>query len=142
MIEFAMMTSDMPLLLCIDDETVGLKIRKAVLERAGYQVLTAENGFQGLEMFASQPVQLVVLDYAMPGMHGGEVAARMRNTKPNVPILLLSAYVDLAPEVTSLVDLYLTKGSGAPALIHSVGTLLASQFLPLSDVQSGGARPL
>lgn len=131
-----------PLLLCIDDEVLGLKVRKTVLERAGYQVLIAESGPRGLELFASHPVQLVVLDYAMPGMHGGEVAARMRNTKPDVPILLLSAYVDLAPEVLSLVDLYLTKGTGAPALLQSIGTLLASQATPGSDMPSEGARAL
>ena len=38
-------------------------------------------------LFQENPVDAVVLDYAMPGMHGGEVAARMRAAKPDVPIL-------------------------------------------------------
>jgi len=61
----------------------------------------------------------------MPGMHGGEVARLMRQTKPEVPILLLSAYVDLPEEVSSLVDVYMTKGEGAPALLSRLDSLLA-----------------
>jgi CheY-like chemotaxis protein len=61
----------------------------------------------------------------MPGMHGGEVAKKMRQTKPGVPILLLSAYVGLPEDVSSLVDVYMTKGEGAPALLEKLGNLLS-----------------
>jgi CheY-like chemotaxis protein len=57
-------------------------------------------------------------------MHGGEVAGRMRQLKPDVPILLLSAYLGLPTEVTSLVNLYMTKGEGAPVLLQKLETLL------------------
>jgi CheY-like chemotaxis protein len=113
------------LILCVDDEVVGLRVRKILLERAGYRVLTAQDGISGLELFASNPVEAVVLDYSMPGMHGGEVAHRMRQTKPAIPILLLSAYVGLPDEVSSLVNIYMTKGEGAPALLHKLRSLLS-----------------
>ena len=112
------------LVLCVDDEQVGLQVRKILLERAGYRVLTASDGPSGLAIFSAEPVEVVVLDYSMPGMHGGEVAVRMRQTKPRVPILLLSAYMGLSAEVTSLVDLYMTKGEGAPVLLEKLGSLL------------------
>jgi CheY-like chemotaxis protein len=112
------------LVLCVDDELVGLQVRKILLERAGYRVLTAPDGPSGLEIFSAEPVEAVVLDYSMPGMHGGEVAVRMRHTKPQVPILLLSAYMGLSVEVTSLVDLYMTKGEGAPVLLEKLSSLL------------------
>jgi CheY-like chemotaxis protein len=118
------MAHEYPLVLCVDDELVGLRVRKILLERAGYRVLTALNGAAGLEIFVSEPVEAVVLDYSMPGMHGGEVASRMRQAKPNIPILLLSAYIGLPAEVTSLVDLYMTKGEGAPVLLKKLGSLL------------------
>ena len=118
------------LVLCVDDELVGLGIRKILLERAGYRVLTAADGASGLELFAAHPVDAVVLDYAMPGMHGGQVAEKMRQSKPEVPILLLSAYLDLPAEVTSLADLYMTKGEGAPALLDKLGNLLSPQPHP------------
>jgi CheY-like chemotaxis protein len=112
------------LVLCVDDEAVGLQVRKILLERAGYRVLTASDGPSGLKIFCSELVEAVVLDYSMPGMHGGEVAVRMRQAKPQVPILLLSAYMGLPPEVTSLVDLYMTKGEGAPILLEKLASLL------------------
>jgi len=112
------------LVLCVDDEVVGLQVRKLILERAGYNVLTAPDGHSGLTLFDDYPVEAVVLDYAMPGMNGGQVAARMRAKKPQVPILLLSAYMVLPPEVTSLVDLHMTKGEGAPMLLEKLGNLL------------------
>lgn len=113
------------LILCVDDEVVGLQVRRILLERAGYEVLTALDGLSGLEMFVSQPVNAVVLDYTMPGMNGGEVANRMRRTKPEVPILLLSANIGLPTEITDLVDIYMTKGEGAPVLLKNLGNLLA-----------------
>ena len=118
------MAQESHLVLCVDDELVGLRVRKILLERAGYRVLTALDGAAGLDIFANEPVEAVILDYSMPGMHGGDVAARMRQVKPKVPILLLSAYIGLPAEVTSLVDLYMTKGEGAPILLKKLGSLL------------------
>jgi CheY-like chemotaxis protein len=118
------------LVLCVDDEVVGLRVRKILLERAGYQVLTAIDGYAGLELFATHPIDAVVLDYAMPGMHGGEVAKKMRQAKPQIPILLLSAYVGLPAEVSSLVDIYMTKGEGAPVLLQKLGSLLSVPATP------------
>jgi len=111
------------LVLCVDDETVGLQVRRLILERSGYQVITAVDGKSGLSLFESHPVEAVVLDYAMPGMHGGEVAALMRERKPHVPILLLSAYLDIPPEITNRVNVYMTKGEGPPALLEKLGSL-------------------
>lgn len=110
--------------LCVDDEIVGLQVRKLLLEHSGYTVLTAPDGPSGLIIFNDQLVDAVVLDYAMPGMHGGEVAAKMRQIKPNVPILLLTAYVGLSPDVTKLFNVYMTKGEGAPKLLQKLEGLL------------------
>src|SRR6478609_428246 len=98
------MAQNSHLILCVDDELVGLRVRKILLERAGYRVLTAMDGASGLSIFESEPIEAVILDYSMPGMHGGEVAGRMRQIKPRIPILLLSAYIGLPAEVTRLVD--------------------------------------
>lgn len=111
------------LVLCVDDEKVGLQVRSMLLERSGYRVLTAPDGATGIKVFEANPVEAVVLDYAMPGMHGGEVAAMMRQIKPEVPILLLSAYLGLPAEITQLVNVYMTKGEGAPALLEKLSSL-------------------
>jgi CheY-like chemotaxis protein len=113
------------LILCVDDETVGLHVRRMLLERAGYRVLTAPDGPSGLLLFAQQPVEAVVLDYSMPGMSGGEVAVEMRQVKPHIPILMLSAYTSLPQEVTDSIDMAMTKGEGAPALLQKLSSLVA-----------------
>jgi CheY-like chemotaxis protein len=118
------------LVLCVDDELIGLKVRKILLERAGYRVLTAPDGSAGLEIFAQEPIEAVVLDYSMPGMNGGEVASRMRRTKPHIPILLLSAYIGLPSDVISTVDAYMTKGEGPPLLLKKLSNLLQPVNIP------------
>ena len=112
-------------ILCVDDEPVGLEVRKMLLERAGYRVFTALDGPRGLEIFAREPIEAVVLDFAMPGMSGGEVAVSMRRIKPQIPILMLSAYTSLPPEVHKVVNLSMTKGEGAPALLKKLGSLMS-----------------
>jgi CheY-like chemotaxis protein len=120
------MQQESHLVLCVDDEMIGLQVRKILLERAGYRVLTAKDGFEGLKVFENEPVEAVVLDYSMPGMHGGEVALKMRQVKPEIPILLLSAYVGLSTDVTSVVDLYMTKGEGADVLLEKLNSLITT----------------
>lgn len=112
------------LILCVDDEAIGLKVRGILLERAGYRVLTALDGPSGLELFRREPIEAVILDFAMPGMTGGEVAVHMRMFKPEVPILMLSAYISLPPDTSASVDVYMTKGEGAPALLQKLGSLV------------------
>jgi CheY-like chemotaxis protein len=113
-----------PTILCIDDEELGLEIRKMVLEREGYNVLTARDGASGLSIFETQQVDAVILDYAMPDLDGGQVAAIMRERNPSVPILMLSAYLALPDKVMSTVDISATKGDGALSLVGHLKELL------------------
>ena len=66
--------------------------RAALATETRYSVLTAGDGKAGLEIFTSQRVDLVILDYAMPEMNGYDVAVEMRRISPGIPILMLSAY--------------------------------------------------
>jgi CheY-like chemotaxis protein len=116
-----------PTILCIDDETLGLRIRKTVLEHAGYRVLTAEDGATGLDLFRGNAVDGVVLDYYMPEMDGGVVAETMRRERPDVPIMLLSAYINLPAETIALVDVTLLKGEGPQELLEKLRQMLKSE---------------
>jgi CheY-like chemotaxis protein len=117
-----------PTVLCIDDEELGLEIRKMVLEREGYRVLTARDGPAGLSIFEAQEVDAVILDYAMPGLDGGQIAALMRQRKPSVPIILLSAYVALPEHVRGVVDASAAKGDGAFSLAGQLKELLKNRM--------------
>ncbi len=113
-----------PVILCIDDEDLGLEIRKMVLEREGFSVLTAHDGQSGLSMFDTERIDAVVVDFAMPGMDGGQVAASLRQKDPNIPILMLSAYVALPEEVMRVISISATKGDGAFTLVEKLKELL------------------
>lgn len=105
-------------ILCIDDDVVGLKMRKLLLEAQGYEVLTAPTGQQGLAELANHQVDIVVLDYQMPAMNGGEVAGLIRHKRPQLPIVMLSGYPDDVPgEIRELVDAFVTKGDSTPQFL-------------------------
>lgn len=122
-----MMSEDRnPLILCVDDERSGLLMRRLLLESQGYRVLTAENGSDGLAILSAEDVDLVLLDYAMPGADGAEVAGNMKKIKPSIPILMLSAYIDLPSETFVHVDRYVIKGQSPASLLTTVAELLKS----------------
>jgi len=112
-------------ILCIDDEATGLLVRKMLLQSQGYQVLTALSGPEGIDLCATNPVQAVVLDYAMPGMNGAEVAAELKRLYPNIKILLLSAYVDLPEDALLNVDKRTIKGISPTDLLADLKQLLS-----------------
>ncbi len=112
------------MILCVDDEPLGLQVRKMLLEYHGYEVLTAQNGHEGLQVFAANPIAAVVLDYSMPGMTGDQVAAEMKRLKPAVKILLLSAYVDLPEEALKYVDRRAVKGVAPGVFLEDLRILL------------------
>ena len=115
-------------LLCIDDEPTVLTVRKMLLESVGYRVLLAESGPQGLKILQSENVQTVIVDYKMPEMTGSEVAARIRAIRPELPIIMLSAYVDLTPEQLKNVDAYVTKGESPDVLLRTIERVQPKRF--------------
>ena len=110
--------------LCVDDEKIGLRVRKILLESHGFKVLTASSGEQGLSLFNEQSIDVVVLDYYMPGLNGGDVAAEMRRSRPGVPIIFLSVYFSLPPAALELANGFITKGDPPDVLIDKIEQLM------------------
>jgi CheY-like chemotaxis protein len=110
--------------LCVDDERIGLRVRKIMLEGHGFKVLTATSGEQGLAVLDTHQVDLLILDYYMPGMNGGEVAAEVRRRKPEIPIIFLSAYFSLPPAALELANAFITKGDPPDVLIDKIEQLI------------------
>ena len=112
-----------PLVLCIDDAEVALRVRKLLLANAGYRVLTAASGEEGLELFRENPVDLVIADHFLSNKSGAEIAAEMKELKPKVPILIVSAAAE-APAGLEFSDGFLSKGEGPDALLDAIAGLL------------------
>jgi CheY-like chemotaxis protein len=112
-------------LLCVDDNQSSLKICKIILENSGYKVLTASSGREGLEVFASNAIDAVILDYQMPEMNGERVAAEMKGTNPEIPILMLSGWVSLPESALRLVDEFVAKGDRVEFMLLAVHQVLS-----------------
>ena len=112
--------------LCVDDDPDVLDLHRMVLESTGYSVLTASSARASLELFASSPADAVLLDYAMPEMNGGQVAAVMKDMKPEIPVLMLSALPSLPQDARS-VDVFVTKGGSPEIWLDVLAALLDSR---------------
>ena len=115
--------------LCIDDEPTGLFLRKMLLEGAGYSVLLASSGLEGLATLHSSRVEAVVLDYRMPHMSGDEVALQIRKHWPSIPIVLLSGYPqDVPGEMLNQVNAFVCKGGDPGELLTAIRSVLNQQI--------------
>jgi DNA-binding response OmpR family regulator len=102
---------DSSTILLVDDEDSIQKLLAYPLEREGYRVLQARDGVEALERFASERVDLVVLDIMLPKLDGLEVCKRLR-AESEVPIIMLTARDDELDKVLGLelgADDYITK---------------------------------
>lgn len=110
--------------LCIDDEEAQLVVRKLLLEKDGYRVFTATSGAEGLKLFRSQPIDAAIVDYWMSGMTGVAVARELKRSKPNTPVIILSAYVSLPDEALGAADFWILKGEDPQYLLDKLRQLL------------------
>lgn len=112
-------------ILVVDDEAAVRRILKTRLSMAGYEVVTASDGEQALEVFAKEKPDLVVLDIMMPKCDGYHACQELRK-ESDVPIIMLTALGDVADRITGLqlgADDYLIKPFSPKELearIHSV----------------------
>ncbi len=114
-------------ILLVDDNPHGLVARRSVLEELGYHVMTATDGDAALGLLASQKLDLVVTDYKMPGMNGVDLIRNIRASRPSMPIILLSGFVEPLGlnESSTGADIVLPKSAGEVGfLVRSVRRLL------------------
>jgi DNA-binding response OmpR family regulator len=110
-------------ILCIDSHQNGLIARRLLLEENGYRVLVAADGSEGLALFLSNPVNAVILAYQTRGMSGDALAAEMKHSRSDVPIMMLSPY-GLPDNKLRAVDAYLSGAESPEVFLSQVENLL------------------
>lgn len=113
--------------LVVEDETNIADLVRMYLEREGFRVTHAETGEKAIEQFELRPVNLVVLDIALPGIDGIEVCRRLRAGNSNVAVLMLTARDSEVDRVVGLemgADDYLTKPFSPRELVARVKAIL------------------
>lgn len=111
----------------MDDEPNSLILRKLVLEKAGYNVLTAESLKRALEVLSSFQVDLVLSDQLMPGGTGTELARRIKAHYPKLPVIVISGVNELPPDAANA-DLFISKMEGPVAMCQKLASVLESHF--------------
>jgi len=114
---------ELPLILCIDDDDIALRVRKLMLGSAGYNILTASSGEDGLEVLKQEPVDLVIADHFLSAKTGTEIAREMKELKPEVPILIVSAAAE-KPSGLEFADGFVPKGESPNVLLGAIASLL------------------
>jgi CheY-like chemotaxis protein len=114
----------MPTILCIDDETDLLFVRKRLLESEGYQVIEAGTGERGVHLFQSNKIDLVVVDYWMAGMNGLAVCRAIKKLNPAMPIIVLSGLAELPGEGVGIADRWILKGRATHDLLDTIKELV------------------
>lgn len=128
-----MLLSNVPVILCVDDEPTGLTARRLLLSTVGYTVLTATSGECALRLFRCNHVDVVITDHLLPDLTGAELAVEMKQLKGEVPIVLLTGLVDLPPGYEQA-DLVLTKGITPPQFLAEIAKLVAKQTADKSEM--------
>jgi DNA-binding NtrC family response regulator len=96
-------------ILVIDDEPSVLDVLRKILQLEGYEVITAANGEEGLELFRQFPCDLVITDMVMPVKDGLQTILDLRKEKPDIPVVAMSGGGTISKERYLAIAGYLDK---------------------------------
>ncbi len=116
-------------LLIVDDEIPVLTALQRVLAEEGYEVLAAASAYEGLELLAKNPVQVILSDQRMPGMSGTEFLSRVKVLYPDTVRMALSGYADLETVLQAVNEGAIYKFFGKPWDIEQLRAQIRDAFL-------------
>jgi DNA-binding response OmpR family regulator len=114
-------------ILVIEDDISILRGLKDNLEYEGYDVVAETNGEKGLQLALKKKTDLVLLDIMLPGINGYEICRKLKNEKPELPIIMITARGSEMDKVSGLdigADDYVTKPFSIPELLARIRAVL------------------
>lgn len=131
-------------ILIIEDEKPISDIIKFNLQKEGFDILTAYDGKEGLEIALSSNPDLIILDIMLPSMNGFDVCKKIRETS-NVPIIMATAKEEEVDKILGLefgADDYITKPFSVRELTARVKANLRRTAMPISALDNTGAKEI
>lgn len=134
-------------ILCIDDNPSILECLEWHFGSKGYTVLSSLSGTCGLELLATNTIDIVIVDYQMPEMNGAEVAAAIKTLRPGIPVVMFSGASDIPERDLEFVDAFVEKNQqdSLGTIEKVIDTLLTGKtslptsFIPLALRADGDA---
>ncbi|MFA0742763.1 MAG: hypothetical protein DFNUSKGM_002892 [Candidatus Fervidibacter sacchari] len=122
-------------ILVIDDEHPARELLRRMLEKDGNSVVTAGSGQEGISIFEAalsqqKPFDLVITDFGMPQMNGGQVAKAIKSLSPSTPVILLSGWDSRSSadaETLSVIDCLLDKPTTGQELRLAIKKVIAQR---------------
>ena len=112
-------------ILCVDDDHTALTVRRLLLSIRGYAVLTATSPKAALGLFNCNHVDLVITDHLLQDGTGRELTLQLKRLKPEVPIVLLTAWANMPPGYEQA-DRLLSKGITPEEFLAEIASLLSN----------------
>ncbi len=121
-------------LLCIHRDPAQLDL----LKEAGYAIVTAINGSDGLRLLMSQPVDAIVIEYYLGLLNGADVAFEIKRVNPEIPVVMIVDQLDMSEGTLKWADAFVTKSDGPHFLLSTVQSVLPTK--PPTAVQTDGVQ--
>ena len=123
--------------LIVDDEPVVREVLRTVLSRAGYETSEAATAAEGLSLFADPEVDLVLLDLMLPDRPGLSLLPEMRERRPDVPVVVVTAYSSVESAIAAMKEgafHYVPKPFRNEEVVHLVGQALEKRRLVVENL--------
>ena len=127
-------------ILVIDDELRVLEVLREILKIEGYDVVTAKNGAEGIELFRQTSYDLVITDMVMPIKDGLQTILEMRKEVPELPVIAMSGGGTISKERYLAVAGYLDRviTIAKPFSVESITEAVSRLFSETDEEEKGG----
>lgn len=123
------------IILCVDDNEQELSILKFMLATNGYKVVSAVTGQEAIAIFTAMQVDLVLADFSMPQMNGGQLVGRLKRIATHVPMILLGDPQAVGGEIHVADAMLAKKSCSSQELLERIKVMSARKRGPRKGAQ-------
>lgn len=123
------------IILCVDDNEQELSVLKFMLATNGYKVVSAATGQEAIGVFAAMQVDLVLADFNMPQMNGGQLVSRLKRIAAHVPMILLGDPQATGGEIHVADAMLAKKNCSSHELLERIKVMSARKRGPRKGAQ-------